>query len=207
MNRTWRQLLICFWKANHLRGDSLPYSPATRAGKYRPRPSRSGHSLHHRYLRFYLCWKRTRRLRLVIDFRIRTTAWPGLSGRATLAAERSRSRWVLVEGCPVLSVHFAFGLAPHIGQRTDNMCRNVRFSGFTPILFNIANLTDGQSCSWNFNWLQNGNLPGAGASSAGAREEEGATFVAQQQCCIRCGDFKVRHDHLVWPASALANAM
>ncbi len=127
-------------------------SPATRAGKYRSRPSRSGHSLHHRYLRFYLCWKRTRRLRLVIDFRIRTTAWPGLSGRATLAAARSRSRWVLVEGCPVLSVHFAFGLAPHIGQRTDNMCRNVRFSGFTPILFNIANLTDGQSCSWNFNW-------------------------------------------------------
>jgi hypothetical protein len=31
----------------------------------------------------------------------------------------------------VVSVHLSFGFARHIGQRTDNMCRNVSFSGFT----------------------------------------------------------------------------
>jgi hypothetical protein len=85
-----------------------------------------------------------------MDFRIRRAAWPEFSGRATLAAARSLSRWVLREGCPVLSLHFSFGLAPHIEQRTDNICRNVSFPGFTSTLFNIANLPDGQSCSLGF---------------------------------------------------------
>ena len=52
-------------------------------------------------------------------------------------------RCVLLDGCPVLSVHFSFGLAPHMGQRTDNICPNVSFSGFTPILFNIGKGRDG----------------------------------------------------------------
>ncbi len=38
----------------------------------------------------------------------------------------------------MLSLHFSFGFAPHIEHRTDNVCRNVGFSGFTSILFNIA---------------------------------------------------------------------
>jgi len=86
----------------------------------------------------YLCWKRTRRIRRAV--------WPKFSGRATLAAAR-RARWVLADGCPVLRVHFSFGFARHVGQRTDNICRNVRSSGFTRTLFNIAHLRDGQSCS------------------------------------------------------------
>src|ERR1700690_3904943 len=80
-------------------------------------------------------WKNRRRPRLVIAFRIRRVDWPELSGRETLAAASSRLRCVLLDGCPVLSVHFSFGLAPHMGQRTDNICPNVSFSGFTPILF------------------------------------------------------------------------
>ena len=115
----------------------------------------------------YLCWKSTRRL--VIDLRIRTNAWLKFSGRAPLAAARSRSRWVLVEGCPVLSVHLAFGLAPHMGQRTDKICRSVSFPGFIPVLFDIANLTRDQSCSRNFTWLRNGNLPVRGLHSPGAQ--------------------------------------
>jgi len=92
----------------------------------------------------YLCWKRTRRPRLIAAFRTRRAAWPEFSGREILKADNSRSRCVLVDGCPVLSVHFFFGLAPHMGQRTDNICPNVSFAGFRPILFNIAH---GQSWS------------------------------------------------------------
>jgi hypothetical protein len=43
--------------------------------------------------------------------------------RETLAAAKSLLRWVLVDRCPVLNVHFSFGLAPHMGQRTDKICR------------------------------------------------------------------------------------
>jgi hypothetical protein len=92
----------------------------------------------------YLCWKRTRRPRLIAAFRTRRAAWPEFSGREVLKADNSRSRCVLVDGCPVLSVHFFFGLAPQMGQRTDNICPNVSFAGFRPILFNIAH---GQSWS------------------------------------------------------------
>jgi hypothetical protein len=81
-----------------------------------------------------------RRPRLVIAFRIRKTASPELSGRAYLAAARSRSRWVLAEGCPVLAVHWAFGLAPHIGQRTDKICFKVSFPGFTTTVFRMVGL-------------------------------------------------------------------
>jgi hypothetical protein len=98
----------------------------------------------------YLCWKRTRRPRLVIVLSVRRAEWPLLSGRATLAAANSRSRCVLVDGCPVLRVHFALGLAPHMGQRTDKICPNVSFSGFASLLFDIANLS-GQSCLRDFN--------------------------------------------------------
>ena len=72
---------------------------------------------------------------------------PEFSGRETLAAASSRFRCVLMDGCPVLSVHFWFGLAPHMGQRTDNICLNVSFSGFTAILFSIASVRNGQSLS------------------------------------------------------------
>jgi len=72
-----------------------------------------------------------RRPRLVIAWTILKTAWPELSGRAYLAAARSRSRWVLAEGCPVLALHCSFGFAPHIGQPTDSICFNLSFSGFT----------------------------------------------------------------------------
>ena len=43
-----------------------------------------------------------------------------------------------MDGCPVLSVHLCFGLAPHMGQRTDKICPSVSFPGFTAPLFNIA---------------------------------------------------------------------
>lgn len=64
-----------------------------------------------------------------------------------MAAARSRSRWVLAEGCPVLAVHFSFGLAPHIGQRTDNIRFSVIFPGFAAMVFSMVGLRDGQSCS------------------------------------------------------------
>src|SRR5271155_3899351 len=97
-----------------------------------------------------------RRPRLVIAFRIRRTASPGFSGRAYLAAAMSRSRCVLAEGCPVLAVHWALGLAPHMGQRTDNICFKVSFPGFTTILFNMMGWRDGQSCSGDFERFQIG---------------------------------------------------
>jgi hypothetical protein len=64
-----------------------------------------------------------------------------------LAAASARARCVLAEGCPVIWVHCSFGLARHMGQRTDNMCRRLSFAGSTLVLFNIADLRDGQSCS------------------------------------------------------------
>src|SRR5580698_7033534 len=91
-----------------------------------------------------------RRPRLVIALRIRRSASPAFSGRAYLAAAMSRSRCVLAEGCPVLAVHGALGLAPHMGQRTDNICFKVSFPGFTATLFNMVGRKDGQSCSRDF---------------------------------------------------------
>jgi hypothetical protein len=102
-----------------------------------------------------------RKPRLSADFRIRRADSPEFSGRETLAAASSRLRCVLADGCPVLKVHFSFGLAPHMGQRTDNIWSSVSFSGFTAILFNIANRRDVRSCFWVFNQLRNGNLTGA----------------------------------------------
>jgi len=108
----------------------------------------------------YFCWKSTRRP-LVAALRIRTIACPAFSSEQDpLAAASSRSRCVLLEGCPVLSAHFCFGAAPHIGQRTDRICRNESFSGFTPVLFNSSSSADSHSCSvvpaWNSNWPTKG---------------------------------------------------
>ena len=50
----------------------------------------------------------------------------------------------------MLRVHLAFGLAPHMGQRTDNFCRSVSVPAFTPTLFDIGSLVDGQIYSLNF---------------------------------------------------------
>ena len=65
----------------------------------------------------------------------------------TLAAASPRARCVLADGCPVVRVQRSFGLARHIGQRTDNMWRWVSVPGSIPVLFNNANMKDGQSCS------------------------------------------------------------
>ena len=54
-------------------------------------------------------------------FRTRIVACIKFSGRETLAAACSRARCVFAEGCPVVRVHCSFGLARHIGQRTDKM--------------------------------------------------------------------------------------
>jgi len=40
----------------------------------------------------------------------------------------------------VLAVHLSFGFAPHIGQRTESICFNVSFWGFTTIVLNIVSL-------------------------------------------------------------------
>ena len=105
---------------------------------------------------YALCGKRARNPRLVAFFNIRRAARPEFSGRGALAAANSRARWVLVDGCPVLSVHCSFGLALHMGQRTDKIRRNVSFSGFTQVLFRIARWKDVQSCSWDFNCPKTG---------------------------------------------------
>src|ERR1700722_4450436 len=89
-----------------------------------------------------------RMLPFVTVLMIRKAAWPEFSGRETLAAASPRVRRGLSGGCPVVSVHFSFGLALHIGQRTDNICFNVSFSGFTSLVFSIANLRNGQFCSF-----------------------------------------------------------
>src|SRR5579863_9638795 len=96
----------------------------------------------------YLFWKRARRPRAVISFTMRRPDWPKFWGGGSLAAASSRSAWVLIDGCPVLSVHFSFVLARHLGQGTDKIRFNVSFSGCTPLLFSINNCSDGQFCSF-----------------------------------------------------------
>jgi hypothetical protein len=137
----------------------------------------------------YLGWKRKRNLRLVNATRARRMAWPEFSGREILAAARSLSRCVLRDGCPVLSLHFCFALAPHLGQGVDKICPSESCSGFTAILFNMANLRAGQFCSVDFAkshrnlhtgqvWLGRDEDAGFRAAShyqAGARTLECAT--------------------------------
>jgi len=77
----------------------------------------------------------------------------------------------------VLSVHFCFGLAPHLGQRTDNIRPNVSFSLFTPILFSINNWIDGQFCSLDFNCPKAGTQNG---TDQGVQMRD-ANFVTPQQ--------------------------
>lgn len=48
----------------------------------------------------------------------------------------------------MLSVHFSFALARHLGQGTDNIRFSVSLWGCTPILFRITNWRDGQFCSF-----------------------------------------------------------
>lgn len=134
-------------------------------------------------MRLYLCWKRSRRPRLDL-FRICRTAWPAFSGRATLAAAEPRARCVLMDGCPVVSVHCSFGLARHVGQRTDNTCLNVS-SRFTAILFTAANLGDGQSCSFWICLNQNG-INGLVSAVLG---KQISTFKPQSQGRIRTARF------------------
>jgi hypothetical protein len=64
----------------------------------------------------------------------RTAARPRLSGAAASAAASFRARCVLTHGCPVVRVHRSFGLARHIGQRTDKMRRKLSFSVVTFII-------------------------------------------------------------------------
>ncbi len=97
-------------------------------------------------MRPYL-WNRTRKPRLVPCFRSRKARCPRLAGGGTLAAARVLARCVLTLGCPVLRVHCSFGLARHIGQRTDRMCRSVRCSMATFPLFDAARRINGQLCS------------------------------------------------------------
>jgi hypothetical protein len=49
----------------------------------------------------------------------------------------------------VLRVHFSFGFARHMGQRTDKICRKVSVPGPASALFDIASSSDGQCCSSN----------------------------------------------------------
>ena len=84
--------------------------------------------------RLYFCENRTRKPRPIHAFRDRRAVRLTPSGRETLAAANSRSKWVFCDGCPVLSLHLSFGLAPHIGQRTDSICPKLRLSGFTSLI-------------------------------------------------------------------------
>jgi len=88
--------------------------------------------------------------RLVAAFRIRRAACPKFSWAPALAAATLRSLCVLAHGCPVLRVHFSFGLARHTGQRTDNICRNVSFLGLVLVLFNIITFENRQLCYFDF---------------------------------------------------------
>ena len=54
----------------------------------------------------------------------------------------------------MLRVQGSFGLARHMGQRTDSMCRGVSFATSTPVLFNIADLR-----SWSILLLNDCNRP------------------------------------------------
>ena len=56
----------------------------------------------------------------------------------------------------MLAVHWAFGLAPHMGHRTDNFCFKVSFPDFTTIVFSIGGWSDGQSCSEDRDGFRNG---------------------------------------------------
>ncbi len=58
----------------------------------------------------------------VAAFSIRKVLWPKLWGRGALLAAKLLSTWVFAEGCPVLNLHFSFGLALQTGQRTDKIC-------------------------------------------------------------------------------------
>jgi hypothetical protein len=81
------------------------------------------------------------------------TIWAKFSGRDTLPAATVRARWVLMHGCPVVSVHFSPGLARHIGQRTDNICRSESVAVFTLRLFDLDRPIDGELCSFDlFSW-------------------------------------------------------
>jgi hypothetical protein len=50
--------------------------------------------------------------------------WAKLSAGPAFAAATLRSLCVFTDGFPVLSVHLSLGLAPHIGQPTDKICRS-----------------------------------------------------------------------------------
>jgi hypothetical protein len=65
----------------------------------------------------------------VAAFSIRNVLWLKLSGRGALLAAKLLSMCGFKEGCPVLNLHFSFGLAAQTGQRTDSIC--VRGSAFT----------------------------------------------------------------------------
>ena len=69
----------------------------------------------------YLRPNRVRKPRFVSPRKKRRAARSALSGGGALAAARARSRCVLFEGCPVVRVHFSFGLALHAGHGTDNI--------------------------------------------------------------------------------------
>ena len=88
--------------------------------------------------------------RLVAAFRIRRAACPKFSWAPALAAATLRSLCVFAQGCPVLSVHFSFGLARHTGQRTDNICRNASFLELVLVLFNIITFENRQLCYFDF---------------------------------------------------------
>src|SRR4051812_7769370 len=99
---------------------------------------------------------------------------PEPSGRETLAAANSRSVCVFWEGCPVLSLHLSFGLAPHIGQRTDNICPKVRFPGFQRLVIrHLGNWRLMNLALRDLACFQNGNLPGNGLSFLIAAIEPG----------------------------------
>jgi hypothetical protein len=42
----------------------------------------------------------------------------------------------------VLAVHLSFGLAPHMGQLTDNICFSVIFPRFAAMVFSMVGLRD-----------------------------------------------------------------
>lgn len=70
--------------------------------------------------------------------------WPKFSGRGAVAAARPRSRCVLFDGCPVVSVHFSFALARHTGHGTDNIRFWVSCPVSMVIVFIAATFGDGQ---------------------------------------------------------------
>lgn len=74
-------------------------------------------------------------------------AKPDFLSRGAFAATRARSRWVLFDGCPVVSVHLCFGLALQTGQGTDKIRFCVSCPVSTPTVSTIANSGDGQFCS------------------------------------------------------------